>query len=1346
LVTSLVLSVARGEDAAELFESRIRPALVEHCYKCHSAASGKSEGGLRLDTRDGLLKGGDNGAALVPSKPAESLLIRAVRYTDPDLKMPPDGKLPEEVVAAFEVWVAAGAPDPRDGPDAAAGAKSWDDTLAERRRHWSFRPVAKVSPPDVADAAWAANPVDRFVGAEMEKKGVRPAVEADRRTLLRRVTYGLTGLPPTSEEIEAFVADGSPDAYEKVVDRLLASPRFGERFATHWLDLVRYADTHGSEGDPEIPAAWRYRDYVIRAFDADLPYDRFVREQIAGDLLPDPRIDAAGGTNESAIGPAQFRLVEHGFQPVDSLDEQMKTVENQIDVVSKAFQGLTVACARCHDHKFDPIRQKDYYALCGIFTSARPAQVVVDDTSRLDRRDAELAAAKARLKAALADAWIEAAGTIPEKLLRGGESDAGRPSGPAEELADLVRRLDALDREARRRVLSAPGDSSPPVAPPRPVAAWRFEGGSRDVIGGMHLELVGGAEVRDGRLVLSGEGAFARSAPADRNIREKTLEAWVALASLDQRGGGVVTLQTNPGDVFDSIVYGEANPRRWTAGSDFFRRTREPAGPSETEAGVLVHMAAVYGGDGSIRVYRNGEPYGSPYTPAPAPVMFRAGESQVLLGMRHANRGPLAGEIEEARLYDRALSADEVRDSFRVGPGMIPEADLAAALPADLRNERDRLKAGVAAFREKHDADELRTDRWAAALADAEKDAESPLRPWVALRGRSGDDLKAGWRDQVTFWDGELTARRAFNAEHFTPLWDLTTAEGLAGWAASGPGPSGGPGPAGEFAVEPDGDRVVTAVYPAGVVTHGLSQKSHALLASPVFELPKSVCVRLAGDHGGGVRVVVDGYPLGANETYPQRRPNGGPSSWVRLDTAYRQGSDAYVEFATYEDLTRPAKADGNSAAPRDGRSYFFVSQVLASDGSETPKEEAVPVVPLLQGEPPVSREELAARYADALRRVVAAWRAGVMTDAEAAFLDGFVRRGLLPNSTAELPGVAPLVAEYRAIEAAVPVPRRAPGLLDAAGRDAPLLVRGNHRTPGEPVSRRYLEVLGGEPYRTAGSGRLELAGDLASAGNPLTARVMANRVWGWLFGRAIVPTPDNFGRLGEPPTHPELLDWLAARFVEDGWSVKRLVRRIVTSRTYRMSGAADETAVANDSANLLFSRFPVRRLDAEAIRDGMLAAAGELNARRFGPGVRTDALDGGRRSVYLVVRRTAPHPFLEVFDKPAPASTRGRRDVTTLPAQSLALLNSTFVTELSGRWGARLAVDPRQPEARIRRVFESALGRTPTAEETDRSLAYLAASAADDNVAPDAVASDPQSWADFVHAVLCMKESIYLR
>jgi cytochrome c553 len=366
------VTTAPKPDAAQtaFFEKHIRPVLATKCYKCHSAEADKVRGGLLLDTRDGLRKGGDTGPAIVPGNPGESLLIQALHSADKDTAMPPEksgGKLPAKVIADFEAWVKMGAPDPREGAAAEPVVKMEID-FNKAREFWAYKAPVLQQAPVVADRAWPRTDLDRFILAGLEAKGLKPVADADRRNLIRRVYFDLVGLPPTPEELEAFFRDTSPEAFAKVVDRLLASPQFGERWGRHWLDVARYAESTGKERNFTFPEAWRYRDYVIAAFNADKPYDEFIREQIAGDLLP---AKDAEERNAHLIATGFLALGPKGLNERNRLQFQMDLVDEQIDVTSRAVLGLTAACARCHDHKFDPIPTTDYYALAGIFRSSR---------------------------------------------------------------------------------------------------------------------------------------------------------------------------------------------------------------------------------------------------------------------------------------------------------------------------------------------------------------------------------------------------------------------------------------------------------------------------------------------------------------------------------------------------------------------------------------------------------------------------------------------------------------------------------------------------------------------------------------------------------------------------------------------------------------------------------------------------------------------------------------------------------------------------------------------------------------------------------------------------------------
>jgi hypothetical protein len=352
-------------EGVEFFEKRIRPLLVKNCYECHGPDAKKVGGGLRLDSRDGVRNGGGRGPAIVPGEPGKSLLLTAVRQTD-ELKMPPKSKLAADEIADLETWVKNGAADPRTG----VALKPTEPTRG--RDLWSLKPVRDPAVPSVKDASWPLTPVDRFVLAKLEEKGLKPVAPADKRTLIRRATFDLTGLPPTPAEIDAFLADDSPGSFATVIDRLLASPAYGERWGRHWLDVVRYADTAGDNSDYPIPQAYRYRNWVIAAINADMRYDRFVIEQLAGDLLP-ATDDADRHKKLIATG---YLANARRFGSYDDLGNGLPypwylTYEDTIDNLGRTFLGLTINCARCHDHKFDPLTQQDYYALYGFFQSTR---------------------------------------------------------------------------------------------------------------------------------------------------------------------------------------------------------------------------------------------------------------------------------------------------------------------------------------------------------------------------------------------------------------------------------------------------------------------------------------------------------------------------------------------------------------------------------------------------------------------------------------------------------------------------------------------------------------------------------------------------------------------------------------------------------------------------------------------------------------------------------------------------------------------------------------------------------------------------------------------------------------
>jgi hypothetical protein len=534
----LVLLQADARDT-EFFEQKIRPVLVEKCYSCHSAKAQKLKGDLHLDTRDGTRKGGESGAAIVPGDPDASLLIKAIRHSDPDLKMPPKEKLAPQVVADFETWVKRGAPDPRS-----------DSAEPTRGPLWSLQPL-QAAPFDS---------IDDFVRAKLKEKNLAPSPPADRRTLIRRVTFDLVGLPPTPAEIDAFLADGAPDAFAKVVDRLLASPAYGERWGRHWLDTVHYGETHGYDKDKPRRNAWPYRDYVIRAFNEDKPYSRFVEEQLAGDVLH-PGSEGIIATGFIAAGPWDF--VGHAELPetkTDGLIARYNDRDDMLMTTMSTFQSLTVHCARCHDHKFDPIPQEDYYALQAVFAGVDRADRVFDDdpavTARRKALEAERQAlAPGRGRASPSNGYHSAIERTPD-VTKWVEVDLGKALP-----IDEIRLIPARPTDFK----DTPGFGFPPE--------YRVE------VDGTPVVLPGAG--RRGRVV---------RVTATR-LWERTNDYVFALAELQVISGGVNVAAGAEVRALDSIEAGRWSRRFLVDGYD--SRFSLPVRPSERLAEVERELAAL---------------------------------------------------------------------------------------------------------------------------------------------------------------------------------------------------------------------------------------------------------------------------------------------------------------------------------------------------------------------------------------------------------------------------------------------------------------------------------------------------------------------------------------------------------------------------------------------------------------------------------------------------------------------------------------------------------------------------------------------------------------------------------
>ena len=657
LFLSIVLGFSGRVDAADPdarqqnFDTRIAPLLASRCLSCHNGLEKK--GGLDLSQSKAAFAGGDSGKVLEAGKPDASLLWEKIS-TD---EMPPKKPLKAEEKALLREWIQDGmhwGQDPIDSFKFTTDGRAGYDW-------WSLKPVVRPALPPVKASHWPRNAIDHFIAAKLESNGLSPAAEADRRTYIRRLSFDLLGLPPSIDEVNAFVADQSSDAYEKLVTRLLDSPAYGERWARHWLDVVRFGESQGFERDRLRPNSWRYRDWVVMALNRDLPYDKFVRQQLAGDVIApdDPLSVIATGYLVAApwdeVGQSQQSAAMRAVVRQDELEDVVGTT-------AQTFLGLTANCARCHDHKFDPISQREYYQLAAALGGVRHGErESLSNPGRvgLQARVEELKSRRQPIAAA----------------------------------------INALDAPVRERLKSVqPSPKSVPADLPVPIARWEFNGNLEDSLGSLHGVAQGNAQIENGHLILDGQQSFVATAAIKKPLREKTLEAWVKVPNLKQQGGGVMTLQKLDGSTFDSIVFGEREPSKWFPGSDGFSRSMDlvEAEPEQV-ADQFVHVAIVYQADLGVRAYRNGRPYGRPYQ-ATAIATYETDKAQIVFGMRHAPAGGnrmLSGEIDRAQLYDRALTAQEIAASAGVIPPAVEittEAIVAALSPSDSQRRNELVQ------------------------------------------------------------------------------------------------------------------------------------------------------------------------------------------------------------------------------------------------------------------------------------------------------------------------------------------------------------------------------------------------------------------------------------------------------------------------------------------------------------------------------------------------------------------------------------------------------------------------------------------------------------------------------
>lgn len=643
IIVCCFFSTADSNLSGADFDSVVAPVLAEHCLECHGQSD--PEGGLNLTGVESTMQGGDSGTIITKGDSANSLLWQRVQ----DDEMPPNHPLGDDDKRIIRDWIDSGAEwgispiDPFAITTKHRAGYSW----------WSLQSLHATEPPSDQDDDWIRNDVDRFVIARLNSSELRPSPEASPRALVRRLYFDLTGLPPSPEVVAQFVNDPSDLAWEKLVDQLLASHHYGERWGRHWLDVVRFGESDGFERNKPRMNAWPYRDWVIEALNSDMPYDEFVKQQLIGDQTPGG-IDGAASTGFWVAGV--HNTVVGGSKRMKLLARQDE-IEEVLATVGQTFLGLTVNCARCHDHKFDPISQKEFYQLASSISGL---------------------------------GYGERTEQSPEDTILLKETDA--------QLTQLRKQLAEVDGQARQRVVASRRTGTfEALEPPAAFAKWEFDSDLTDSIGVLNGTTHGEARVSDGALILDGS-SFVSTAPLPKDITEKTLEVWVQLDNLNQRGGGAITLETRNGVIFDSIVFGERTPQHWMPGSNNHVRSESFQGPAETQANKQpTHVATVYQADGTIIAYREGIAYGRPVRKA-AIQKYSAGDAEVLFGLRHQPKGGnrfLSGRIHKAALYDRALSPAEVAASAGHAVDHVSEQELVAALHEPELARRKNLQARI---------------------------------------------------------------------------------------------------------------------------------------------------------------------------------------------------------------------------------------------------------------------------------------------------------------------------------------------------------------------------------------------------------------------------------------------------------------------------------------------------------------------------------------------------------------------------------------------------------------------------------------------------------------------------
>ena len=1207
-----------GAGELEFFEAKIRPILAEKCYECHSARSGKMKGGLRLDHINLILSGGDSGPALRVGKPHDSLLVEAVHYQDPDFHMPPKGKLPLNSITDLEKWITDGAFWPNEPVPSTSTKTERSSFNLEKRKdeHWCWQAIRKPVPPIIAQQIHG--PIDSFIRSRLMKAGLTPANPSDKRTWLRRVTYDLTGLPPSLDETNAFISDSSTDSYEIVVERLLSSSHYGEKWARHWMDLVRYAETCGHEFDYPLENPHEYRDYLIRAFNLDVPYNQFLREHIAGDLLKEPRRHPSEKFNESIIGTGFWYFHEAVHAPTDSKVDNADRMENQLDVFGKTFLGLTIGCARCHDHKFDAISEKDYYSLAAFMQGSTRQEYPLDVRGEREEISGQLLS-------------LAKEGFLS---VEGFDFNSGKPSDYWNVSSKLM--------EPKK---VSPTDENP----------WNGE-----VLGDF-------------------ENDFGEWKPAGK--------AFGTGPQTKTSGRNPVTKYHGKGWA-GSLLTGGDNLTGSLFSPEFIITKRFMnfliAGGAIEKVGVELW----------IEESRK--------------IISRGSNNEIFTPKSWDISGYL-GKKAQIRLIDNATGGWGHIHADRFVQSNTPAAELIESpVPSDVLITR---------------------------VSAENKLSKKTLLSWCQHFGKRPNlpSLLQSIKSAKNSYNGLVKAEQNFikNSQSFA---NFTSSEIPKGWKITGE------------AFKPRGHQVISFdgsnLFPNRSVlsSNTLGNRRVGNLRSPHFKIEHDQILVRAKAKKVFMRVVIDNYHMGKHSgllfggTVIKEANSEGEFKWFSLSPKKYKGHWAYLEFVdrgTDAFLEIDQVRFANSGMGRSSDSKF---SLLLSDN----KIEASNFPKFLDNFLGKSFDKI---------------NTGKFSGEEYAFLNYLYSEGLIPFENQQT--IPELLRQAEVIDSTTPRERYTLTM----GRGSPfqgnVYVRGSPHNLGEPVHGRNLTALGGQ----AGS-RLDLADQLISENNPLVSRVMANRIWLQFFGRGIVPTPDDFGPMGQEPSHPELLDWLANDFRENNWSIKSLVRKIVLSKTYRQSStlhpSCDKEKVSlSDPQNILLHKMPVRRLQAEAIRDSILSFSGRIDKKLFGPSVpiyktafmtgrggkKNGPLDGaGRRSIYGSVYRNFLSPFMLAFDQPAPFGTKGKRSVSNVPAQSLALMNDPFVIGQCKMMGKNIFQAKKPKIESVGNLFEMITGKPPSQKAQEKLLAFLEIqSKAHGNLTE-------QVWADLAHVLINSKGFLFLK